>query len=221
MMVSHNYLTSSIGKKQIMALTGFGLLGFTATHLLGNILLFLGADAFNFYAHQLTSNKLILLAEAGLAGMFLLHIVLAVLTRVENMRARPVNYYVKTRTGRGETLASKTMPITGIVLLVFIITHLLNFKFGTNYPTTVDGVEMRDLYRTVIEYFASPAYVAWYVFAMCTLGFHTSHGFQSAFQSWGLRHPKYTPVIELLSFAYGIVVAVGFSALAIFCHFQN
>lgn len=220
-MVSHNYLTSSIGKKQIMALTGLGLLGFTASHLLGNILIFVGADAFNFYAHQLTSNPLIYVAEAGLAGMFLLHILLAILTRVENMRARPVNYYVKTRSGRGETLASKTMPLTGIVLLVFIILHLLNFKFGTEYATTVDGVAMRDLYKTVVEYFASPLYVAWYVFAMCTLGYHTSHGFQSAFQSWGLRHPKYTPVIDVLSLVYGVVVAFGFSAMAIYCHFQN
>jgi succinate dehydrogenase / fumarate reductase cytochrome b subunit len=204
-----------------MALTGLGLLGFTATHLLGNVFIFFGPDAFNFYAHTLTSNPLILVAELGLAGMFLLHIVLAVLTRIENMRARPVNYYVKTRTGRGETLASKTMPITGMVLLVFIILHLWSFKYGTNYSTIVDGVEMRDLFKTVIEYFASPLYVAWYVFAMCTLGYHTSHGFQSAFQSWGMRHPKYTPVIDIMSVAYGVVVALGFSSMAIFCHFQN
>ena len=220
-MVSHNYLTSSVGKKQIMALTGLGLIGFTATHLLGNFLIFLGADAFNFYAHTLTSNKLIYVAEAGLLGMFLLHIILAVLTKVENSNARPVKYYIKTKTGRGETFASKTMPITGFIILIFLVLHLINFKYGTHYETTLDGQTIRDLYRTVIEYFANPLYVVWYVFAMLTLGLHTSHGFQSAFQSWGIRHPKYTPAIELLSIAYGLFVAVGFSSLAIFCHFQN
>lgn len=221
MMVSHNYFTSSIGKKQILALTGFGLLGFTATHMLGNLLLFVGPDAFNFYAHQLTSNKLIYVAEAGLAGMFLLHIVLAIFLRVENMQARPVKYYVKTRTTRGETFASMTMPLTGIIILIFLILHLINFKYGTEYATTVDGVAMRDIYKTVIEYFANPIYVAWYVFAMCTLGLHTSHGFQSAFQTWGASHPKYDPIIKTASIGYGATVAVVFSALAIFCHFQN
>ena len=221
MMVSHNYFTSSIGKKQIMALTGFGLLGFTATHMAGNLLLFAGAENFNSYAHALTSNKLIYVAEAGLAGMFLLHIALAVLLRVQNSSARPVKYYVKTRTTRGETFASMTMPITGMILLIFLIIHLINFKFGTYYETTIDGVTVRDLYKTVIEYFSNPVYVAWYVFAMCAVGVHTSHGFKSAFQSWGASHPKYNQFVEAASLAYGLIVAIGFSAAAIFCHFQN
>lgn len=221
MMVSHNYFTSSIGKKQIMALTGFGLLGFTATHLAGNLLLFAGSEGFNYYAHQLTSNKFIYVAEAGLAGMFILHILLAVLLRIQNMHARPVKYYVKTKTTRGETFASTTMPATGMIILVFLILHLINFKYGSYYETTVDGETVRDIYRTVIEYFASPIYVAWYVFAMCTLGLHTSHGVKSAFQTWGANHPKYNQLVEAASLIYGIVVAVGFSAMAIFCHFQN
>ena len=221
MIVSHNYLTSSIGKKQVMAVTGLGLLGFTATHLLGNLLLFLGPEAFNTYGHTLTSNKLLLVAEAGLLGMFLLHILLAVVTRIENSGARDQKYYVKTRTGRGETIASKTMPITGAIIGVFIVIHLLNFKFGAHYTVTYDGVEMRDLYKLVVMYFANPMYVAWYVFAMLALGLHTTHGLQSSFQSIGFNHPKYTPIVKGLSQAYGVVVAVGFSALAIFCHFQN
>ncbi len=221
MIKSHNYFTSSIGKKQIMALTGFGLVGFTASHLLGNLLILVGADAFNMYAYNLTINPLIYVAEAGLLGMFILHIFLAVILKLQNMSARPQGYYVKTKTGRGETFASQTMPYTGLILLVFIIIHLLNFKFGSNYSATVDGVQIRDLYRTVIEYFANPLYVVWYVFAMLTLGLHVSHGIQSVFQSWGFNHPKYTPVIQFASMAYGLFVAVGFSVLAIFCHFQN
>ncbi len=221
MIVSHNYFTSSIGKKQIMALTGFGLIGFTASHLLGNLLIFVGADAFNMYGHKLTSNPLIYVAEAGLLGMFCLHLLLAVFLKLENNGARPQGYYMKNRTGRGQTIASSTMPYTGLILLVFIIVHLLNFKFGSHYVTTVDGLEIRDLFRTVVEYFSNPLYVAWYVIAMLALGLHTSHGFQSMFQSWGINHPKYTPVIKTISLIYGVVVAAGFSLLAIYCHFQN
>lgn len=221
MIKAHNYFTSSIGKKQIMALTGFGLIGFTASHLLGNLLIFLGADAFNKYAYALTSNPLIYVAEAGLLGMFLLHIVLAVILKIENAAARPHRYYVKVKTGRGETLASSTMPYTGCILLVFVIVHLLNFKFGSNYPTTVDDVAMRDLYRTVVEYFSNPLYVAWYVLAMAALGLHTSHGVQSMCQTWGFNHPKYTPIVQTVSLAYGLFVGAGFSILAIYCHFQN
>lgn len=218
---SHNFLSSSIGKKQIMALTGFGLIGFSLTHLLGNLLIFLGADAFNMYAYTLTSNKLILVAEAGLVAMFVVHLILAVVLKIQNSKARPQKYYVKTKSGHGETFASSTMPYTGLIILVFIVLHLINFKYGSEYLTTVDGVQVRDLFRTVIEYFANPAYVVWYVFAMIAFGIHTSHGFQSMFQSWGINHPKYTPLIHKASCLYGFVVAVGFSSLAIFCHFQN
>jgi len=221
MIQSHNYFASSIGKKQIMALTGFGLVGFTASHLLGNFLMFLGADAFNLYAHTLTSNPLIYVAEAGLVGMFVLHLFLAVFLQLQNMAARPQGYYVKVKTGRGETFASSTMPYTGIIILMFIILHLINFKYGSNYSTIVDGVPMRDLFRTVVEYFSNPLYVAWYVFAMLALGYHTSHGVQSMFQTWGLHHPKLTPMVQCASAAYGLLVAIGFSSLAIFCHFQN
>jgi len=203
-----------------MAITGLGLLGFTATHLLGNLLILAGPDAFNYYAHQLVSNKLIYLAEAGLAGMFVLHIVLAAILVIQNKGARSVSYYAKTRSGRGETIASATMPYTGFIILIFLIIHLITFKYGSNYPTTLDGVAVRDIYRTVIEYFANPGYVVWYVFAMIVLGIHTSHGFQSTFQSLGFNHPKYTPIIKGISFFYGVVIAVGFSALAIYSHFQ-
>ncbi len=221
MSLSQDYLKSSIGKKQIMAVTGAGLIGFALTHLLGNLLIFLGPDKFNLYAYTLTSNPLIYLAEAVLLSMFLGHIIIALVINIQNRNARSQSYYKKKRTGRGETFASKTMPYTGIILLIFLVLHLINFKYGSNYPTTVDGVEMRDLYRTVIEYFMSPIYTAWYVFAMISFGIHTSHGFWSMTQSWGFDHPKYTPLLKCTSCAYGVIVALGFSSLAIFCHLQN
>ncbi|MBD66551.1 MAG: cytochrome B subunit [Halobacteriovoraceae bacterium] len=215
------YLTASIGKKQIMALTGFGLVGFTLAHLLGNFLMFLGPDAFNMYGHKLTSNPLIYVAEAGLLGMFLAHIFLAAFLTLENKSARPVKYEMKVRTGRGETFASATMPYTGMILLVFVILHLINFKYGAHYETTVDDIVMRDLYKLVVEYFANIYYVVWYVIAMIALGIHTSHGVHSMFQSLGFNHPKYTPHLKTIALLYGLFVAVGFSSLAIFCYFQN
>lgn len=220
-MMSHNYFTSSIGKKQITAFTGLGLLGFTATHLAGNLLLLIGPDTFNAYGHALVSNKLIYLAEAGLIGMFLLHITMAAILTTKNMAARGKRYYVKNRTGHGESIASMTMPYTGLIILVFIIIHLISFKYGTHYETSVDGVVMRDLYKLVVEYFANPLYVGWYCFAMIALGLHTGHGLQSSMQTFGLNHPSYTPWIKKASVAYGVLVAIGYSGLAVFCYFQN
>ena len=220
-MPSHNYFTSSIGKKQITGLTGLGLLGFTATHLAGNLLILAGPDTFNAYSNELITHPLILFAEAGLATLFVVHIVTALVLTAQNVQARGKRYYIKTRSGRGETIASMTMPYTGLILLIFVILHLINFKFGTEYPTVVDGVQMRDIFRTVVEYFQNPLYVVWYVLAMCALGLHTGHGFQSSFQTWGLSHPKYNPILRFASIAYGTVVAVGFSGLAIYCHFLN
>ena len=220
-MPSHNYFTSSIGKKQITAITGLGLLGFTAVHLAGNLLLLAGSDSFNAYGHTLVNNPFIGVVQLGLLAFFLIHISMAATVTLQNVSARGKRYYVKNRTGRGETIASMTMPYTGVILLVFIILHLINFKYGTHYETTVDGVVMRDLYKLVVEYFANPLYVAWYVFAMLALGLHTGHGLQSSLQTWGLNHPKYTPTVKVISVAYGIAVAIGYSSLAIFCYFQN
>lgn len=216
------YLSSSIGRKQIMAVTGLGLCGFLVAHLLGNFSLLVGPEAFNFYAHTLTKNKTLLyIAEAGLLAMFLTHILLAFKLTWENKKARDVRYHTKKKTGRGETFASATMPYTGIIILIFLVLHLLNLKFGTNYTTYLDGEQVRDLYKTTIEYFASPLNVAWYLFSMIAIAFHTGHGFQSTFQSLGINHPKYTPAIKKISCAYAFIVSVGFGVITLWCYLQN
>jgi succinate dehydrogenase / fumarate reductase cytochrome b subunit len=213
--------STSIGKKQIMGVTGLLLCGFLVSHLLGNLTLLVGPDAFNKYSHTLTSNPLIYGAEFILAVLFLSHIVMAFRLVIENKRARPVGYYMYKKSGRGGTLASSSMPWTGLIALVFLCFHITGLKFGTQYTTTVGGVEMRDLYRTTVEYFQDPLHVAGYIVAMVALGFHTSHGFWSAFQSLGLNHPKYMPKIQRISQLFGLVVAIGFSGLAIFCYIKG
>lgn len=215
------YITSSIMKKQVMGVTGLLLCGFLLSHLAGNCLIFVGDSAFNHYAHTLMSNPLIYGAEAILAIIFLSHICLAIRLIIENKCARPTNYYMKQKTGRGATFASSTMHWTGPIILIFLVIHLLNFKFGPVYQKSYDGVEMRDLYRTVIEYFQSPINVLWYIFAMVALGIHVSHGFWSAFQSIGFNHPKYNALLKTLSKLYALVIAAGYIALPIYCYLQG
>lgn len=216
------YFVSSIGRKQLIALTGLLLCGFLVSHLLGNILILIGPEAFNLYAHKLISmGALLYVAEAGLTLVFLVHLGLAMKVTLENKAARGQKYYVKNRTGRGETIMSATMPYTGLVLLVFLVLHILQFKYGTYYSTQVDGVEMRDLHRLVVEYFQSPLNVAWYVFAMAAAALHTSHGFQSAFQTFGWNHSVWMPKVKTLGIIYAITVSGGFALISILTHIKG
>jgi succinate dehydrogenase / fumarate reductase, cytochrome b subunit len=217
----NHYCRSSIGRKHLVAITGLLLCGFLVGHLTGNFLLLVGPDAFNLYAHKLISlGALLYVIEAILAGIFLLHLYLAIRLTLENKKAGG-KYQVKKWTGRGITFMSATMPYTGMVLLIFLILHLMNLKFGTNYPTVVDGVEMRDLYRTTLEYFQNPMNVAWYVFSMICAALHTAHGFGSAFQSLGLNHPKYYLKIKIFSYLYALLVGGGFSFLSIWAYMKG
>ncbi len=216
------YIRSSILKKQVMGVTGLLLCGFLLTHFLGNTLLFVSSDAFNTYAYTLTSNPLIYLAEAILGAIFLAHVGMALKLVIENKAARgDQEYFIKTKTGRGSTFASSTMPYTGTLIFVFLVLHLLQFKFGPEYMTVVNGVEMRDIYKTVVEYFQSPLNVLWYVVAMFLTAIHVSHGFWSAFQSLGFNHSKYNGIINISSKAFGVLVALGYSSIAIFCFLKG
>ena len=183
--------------------------------------MFLGADAFNKYSHALTSNPLIYLAEVALAMLFIGHIVMAFRVVMANKKARPVAYYSYNKSGRGGTFASATMAYSGVIALIFLVIHIQGLKFGTQYTTNIGGVEMRDLFKTTVEYFQNPLHIGGYIIAMIALGIHTSHGFWSAFQSLGLSHPKYMPKIQLLSKLFGYFVMIGFSSLPIFCYYQG
>jgi len=216
------YVRSSIGKKQIMAITGILLIGFLIMHLLGNLTLIIGPDVFNEYAHRLISlGPLLYVAESILLILFLSHLGLAFKLTLENKKARGSKYVMKKNTGAGTTFASSTMPYTGLVILAFLINHLLTLKWGTYYETTLDGQVVRDLYRTTMETFSSPLYALWYVFTMICLGVHLSHGFQSSFQSLGFSNPNITPIIKKLGCFLSLGIGFGFAALAIFCYAQS
>ena len=188
----------------------------------GNLLLFVGPDAYNAYGHALVSMKIIYLVEAALVGLFVLHFALAMKLTLENRRARPVAYHGSPNGGRaGSSLASRSMILSGAVLLVFTVLHLITFKFGTVYTTTVDGVEMRDLYQLVQETFQQPTYVAWYVFSLLVLWAHLAHGVSSAFQTFGWNHPAYWTPVRKGGALLAALIALGFMTTPIFLFYRG
>lgn len=184
-------LGTGIGRKVLMAATGLLLLGFLVAHLAGNLLVFVGPGAFNRYSHTLVSNPLIYVAEAGLLLLFVAHLVSGIAVTWRNRAARPVAYHRSARAGHTshKTLASTTMILSGLIVLVFVPVHLDTFKFGPHYDW-VGEPGVRDLHRLVLDVFQSPLYVAWYVVAMTVIGFHLWHGFGSGFESLGLAYSK-------------------------------
>lgn len=210
------FFRSTIGKKYIMGITGLIWAGFVLAHMSGNLLIFVGADAYNSYGHLLTSGKFIYVAETVLILSFIVHVFCAISLTIQNRQAKGSQYAVQASGKKAPPKASTMMAVQGSVVLVFLIIHILTFKFGTYYETSVDGVVMRDLHRLVIEVFQSPAYVAGYVVCLILLGFHLSHGVGSIFQSFGLLERGMAPKLKKLSYTYAIVVALGFISQPIY-----
>lgn len=216
------FLGSTVGKKYLMGISGLVWAGFVLAHMAGNLLIFVSHDAYNAYGHALTSGNIIYVAEAVLILALITHVYTAVSLTVANKAAKPTKYAVTASGEKKVTLASRTMAIQGSLILVFVILHLITFKYGTHYETTVNGVVMRDLAKLMEEVFQSAGYVAWYVVALVLLGFHLSHGVGSSFQSLGLMEGTYRNLWKKLSYAYAFVVALGFIAqplyLFLFAH---
>ena len=205
------FLSSSIGKKYVMGLAGLVWTGFVAGHMAGNMLIFLGPEAFNRYGHAIVSNKALLYGtEAVLLTALIVHVVLAIILTKENRKAKPKKYAEMASSQKRSILASRTMAVHGSIILAFIIYHLITFKYGPHYQVEYDGEQMRDLYRLVIEVFNDPAYVAGYVICLILLGIHLRHGAWSVFQSFGINHPRYNPVLKKGAIIYAVIVASGF-----------
>jgi succinate dehydrogenase / fumarate reductase cytochrome b subunit len=201
-------ISTSVGKKLMMAVTGLCFCGFLAGHLLGNFTIYGGSEYFNSYAEHLQSLGPILRAmEAGLILFALVHIITGLLLFFQNRSARPVRYRMDKR-GGGRTLGSATMPYTGILLLCFVVFHLFHFTFVDKTGTTV--------FDLVAAAYQNPLYIGLYIVAVIIAGVHVSHGFWSAFQTIGANHPKYMPLIKGLGLVLALVVAIGFSSLPIY-----
>ena len=212
---------SSVSKKVYMSITGLLLSLFVIGHLIGNTLMYLGPESFNKYGHTLMSNPFIYVIEGVLLLIFLTHVITAIKLIIENYMARPEKYYMKIRTGRGATFASATMLYTGPAILIFIIVHLINFKFGPIYFDTYAGIEMRDLHRLMIEFYQSKASITFYIIFMIILGVHISHGFWSLFQSLGINFEPYNGHIKFLAKAFAIISTLGFSAFPLWALLQG
>jgi len=208
-------LSSLVTTKLIVGATGILLFLYLILHIVGNVLVFLGPNIFNSYAHMLISNPLVVPVEIGLLIVFLIHLFKAVTMTVQNRAARPKTYAVKKMAGglSQKSVASSTMILTGLALLIFIPIHVKMFKYGPEYPYGTTA--MRDLYRVEAENFSSPGWVAFYVVAMLMVGFHLWHGVASSFQSLGINGPRFTPAIRKIGKISAVLIAGGFIAIAI------
>jgi succinate dehydrogenase / fumarate reductase cytochrome b subunit len=213
---SPHFLGSTVGKKYLMGLAGIIWSGFVLAHMAGNLLMFVSADAYNSYGHALTSGNIIYVAETVLVLALILHVYLAVSLTLQNRAAKGTKYAVAPKQKSRPRFGSKTMGVQGTIILVFVILHLITFKYGTHYETTVNGVQMRDLFKLMVEVFKQPGYVIWYVVAMILLGIHLSHGVGSVFQSFGWMNGRFQPLLRTLSVAYAVIVALGFIAQPVY-----
>ncbi len=205
-------LSSSIGKKFIMALTGLSLILFLSVHLLNNSFLFFGKEGFNMLVGSLDAVKpLVRVAESILLLLFFFHIYNGITLWWQNRKANPDKYAVNA-SKENSTFYSRTMPWTGGILLVFLITHLstlwVQFNFG------MGGTH--EYYEVIKQLFSAIIPVVLYVITMIVLGFHLNHGFQSAFQTFGWQHKKYTPLVEAIGTLVSIIYAAGFSSIPIY-----
>lgn len=200
--------STSIGKKMMMAVTGLCFCGFLVAHLLGNMTIYGGGEAFNAYAEKLHAlGGILTLAEFGMLFFAVVHVATGLLLFYQNWKARPVSYAVKHNAG-GQNIGSITIPYTGILVLIFVVFHLLNFSFVDKTGTTI--------FQIVSRAFSNPLYVVAYILAMIVVALHIRHGFWSAFQTIGANHPKYMPLIRGFSVLFGVIVGIGFGSLPIY-----
>ena len=210
------FSNSSIGKKFVMAVTGSFLIIFLIVHLIGNLTLYLGEDAFNSYVLALDAIKpLIRIIELVLLAAFVFHIFNGVRLWFENKRANPKKYAINVGSDNS-TIFSRTMFVTGSIIFIFLVIHLVTFFYRFNFFDPEGLATHHKYYDVVIGFLQMPWYSALYIIAMILLGFHLNHGFESAFQTFGWNHKKYTPMIKVIGTVYAVVMAVAFASIPIY-----
>ena len=213
--------SSSLGKKLIMALTGLFLCTFLVVHLIGNLQLLKadGGESFNLYAKFMTSNPLIKTTSYLLYLSILGHAFWGLSLVFKNKKARPVGYYAS---NNSSTWNSRNMGLLGTIVLAFIVGHMAQFWWkyhnpGIDYPVQmIEGVEYKNLYLMVVQAFQEAWMVGLYVISMAAIAFHLNHGFQSAFQTLGMNHPKYTPTIKVIGAVFAYVTSAAFAFLPVY-----
>jgi succinate dehydrogenase / fumarate reductase cytochrome b subunit len=203
------FWASSVGKKIVMGATGLVMVGFLVVHVAGNLQLFLGREVFNKYSALLhTSEELLWVARSILIGAVMLHVIAAFQLTMRDRAARPVPY--AKRVPQAATLASRLMRIGGLIILVFIPVHLLNFTTGSLNPAFVRG----DVYGNVVYAFQEwPLLSLFYVVAMVFVGFHLYHGAWAMVRTLGIAKPSPRPMERAMVAALAWGVTIGFVAL--------
>lgn len=213
-------LSTSIGQKYVMAITGLMLCGFLAVHLAGNLLLYVGSDAYNHYAESLHSQEwLIRFAEVGLVVLFLTHIVLALSTSSMNRRARRVSYFVKESKQPNLALrsggAGNWMFVTGAIVLGFMLLHVSEFTLNIEWSWHLAADRALAPYDKAMLIMQNPVSFFVYIVGSGAVGIHLGHGVASSFQSLGLNHPKYNKLVERAGLAFAVVIGTGFASFPV------
>lgn len=214
--------TSSIGRKLVMSLTGLFLCSFLIVHCAINACLFLndGGLTFNEAAHFMSSNILIRIVEIGLFAGIIIHTLQALVLSMQNRKARGANGYDINKANETSKWHSRNMGILGSIVFFFLVVHLINFfiglRFSESYSYGLDVNGNHNVYANIEAIFAQPGYAIFYVFCMIALGFHLQHGFTSGFQSLGVNHPYYTPLIKKIGYLFSVLIPATFAAMPLF-----
>ncbi len=219
----HSYFQSSIGRKQIVATSGLLLILFLLGHLAGNLLIYLGPDAYNAYSKKLMSLRPgLYLIELALLWIFVVHMWFTAILVLENIKARGEKGYTVSKAVGNRSWATRLMPYTGTIILIFVVSHLLDFTFTAHEgpKSTVHGVDL-GLYGLVFNTFKDPLHSLWYIIAVCCLGLHLSHGIQSFVQTFGYNHPTGTPLAKKLSNLLAIAIVLLYCSLPIYILFKR
>lgn len=216
--MSQGFLKSSIGKKVVMGLTGLFLISFLVVHCFINSLIFFndGGLTFNTGAAFMAHNWLIRAGELVLFAGLILHIIQALILTIENKKARPIGY-AKFNGAANSSWYSRSMGLLGTLLLIFLIIHLTHFWVKSRF-TGLPGEDANgneNLYAVMQTTFTMLWVVVLYTLSMISLAYHLLHGFQSAFQSLGLNHKTYTPIIQKAGVAFSILIPFIFALMPI------
>lgn len=213
------WIGATIGRKQLIAVTGLGLSLFLLLHMAGNMLILVSPQAYNEYGHAIVSNPLLPIAETGLVLLFFLHLGFALRLQLKNWCARDSHYAVMSNGDKGTGWIQRSLWAQGLLILIFVILHLITFKYGEHYSVNYGRGEIRDLHKLIVEVFYQPGYVVWYLVSLVILGLHLSHGVGSSLQTLGIHHPRYQKLFKCVSWGYAFVVAAGFISQPIYVYF--
>lgn len=223
-----NFLTSSIGKKLVMSLTGLFLISFLLVHLLGNLQLLIpdGGKSFNIYADFMSNNPVIKVISLGLYAGILLHAIQGILLAIENRKAKGSKYAVNTYVNG--SWMSKNMTLLGTLILFFLCIHMGDFWVKVRFTDSLEPIqyagydyEMKNVYQRVNIAFSNVWLVIIYIVGLLSLSLHLIHGFQSAFTTLGLQHKKYTPAIKAIGLAFSVFIPLAYAAIPLYMFFSH